>query len=356
MMHAASKASNVAEAEGFGAPAAGANDRWCRHRPPGGSSPTHQSRSGTRIVGESVAVSRVLQQIERVAPTSATVLIAGESGTGKELAALAIHERSPRASARFLPLNCGAVSPQLIESELFGHEKGSFTGADRQRPGVFECADGGTLFLDEVSEMPPEAQVKLLRVLETRSFMRVGGDASIRTDVRLIAATNRSPQEAIADGRLRLDLLYRLDVFRLQLPPLRERPDDIEILAGHFLAELNRDGGTCKRFTDAAIEAMRAYRWPGNVRELKNHVQRAYLLADGEIDLPPASTSIAAPVNVRVGSTLEEARRHLIEATLKECGNSKRKAAELLGISLRTLYNRLHAVAAAGPASAQMPT
>ena len=298
------------------------------------------------ILGNSPAMQKVYDQISRVAPTSATVLLIGESGTGKEVAAQSIHDLSRRRRQPFLPLNCGAVSPQLIESELFGHEKGSFTGADRQHRGYFEQAHRGTLFLDEVTEMRPDMQVKLLRVLETGSFMRVGTNDPIATDIRLIAATNRQPDKAVAEGKLREDLYHRLNVFPIVLPPLRERGTDIELLAQHFLAELNAQEHTNKRFSAAALAALYAHTWPGNVRELKNYVHRAHILSDEiiDVDLAPETFVPTQPsplLTVRIGSTLEEANRRLIEATLLECGNVKRKAAEMLGISLKTLYNRL---------------
>ena len=301
-----------------------------------------------QILGNSPPIQRLYDQLTRVSPTSATVLLIGESGTGKEVAAQTIHELSRRKRAPFLPLNCGAMSPQLIESELFGHEKGSFTGADRQHKGFFERAHGGTLFLDEITEMPHELQVKLLRVLETGTFMRVGMNTPIAADVRLIAATNRVPEKAVAEGKLREDLFHRLNVFPIQMPPLRERGTDIELLAQHFLERLNKDEGTTKVFAPAAIASLYVHSWPGNVRELKNYVQRAYIMADKVIDAELAPETFVEPehtsiLTVRVGSTLEEVNRRLIEATLVECGNVKRKAAEILGISLKTLYNRLHA-------------
>jgi DNA-binding NtrC family response regulator len=297
------------------------------------------------ILGSSTPMQKLYDQIGRVAPTSATVLLTGESGTGKELAAQSIHELSRRKKAPFLPLNCGAVSPQLIESELFGHEKGSFTGADRQHKGYFERAHGGTLFLDEITEMPQELQVKLLRVLETGSFTRVGTTQPISADVRLIAATNRNPEGAMADGKLREDLYHRLNVFPLAMPPLRERGADIELLAQHFLEVLNKQESASKSFAQPTIAALYAHSWPGNVRELKNYVQRAFILADDVIGADLAPAAVAAPdtaplLTVRVGSTLDEVSRRLIEATLAEC-RSKRKAADMLGISLKTLYNRL---------------
>jgi len=297
------------------------------------------------LLGSSGPMQKLYDQLGRVSPTSATVLLVGESGTGKELAAQTIHEMSRRKRAPFLPLNCGAVSPQLIESELFGHEKGSFTGADRQHKGYFERCHGGTLFLDEITEIPAELQVKLLRVLETGTFMRVGTTTPISTDVRIICATNRSPEGAVTDGKLREDLYHRLNVFPLAMPPLRERGTDIELLAQHFLDVLNKQEGATKSFAPATIAALYAHSWPGNVRELKNYAQRAFILADEVIDAHLAPASVSAPesaplLSVRVGSTLDEVSRRLIEATLAECG-SKRKAADMLGISLKTLYNRL---------------
>ena len=299
------------------------------------------------LLGSSPPMQKLYDQLGRVAPTSATVLLIGESGTGKELAAPTCHEMSRRKRAPFLPLNCGAVSPQLIESELFGHEKGSFTGADRQHKGYFERAHGGTLFLDEITEMPQELQVKLLRVLETGSFMRVGTTTPISSDVRLICATNRVPEQAVAEGKLREDLYHRLNVFPISMPPLRERGTDIELLAQHFLDQLNKQEDASKSFAPPTIAALYAHTWPGNVRELKNYCQRAFILADEVIDANLAPAAVAAPesaplLSVRVGTTLDEVSRRLIEATLAECG-SKRKAADMLGISLKTLYNRLAA-------------
>ncbi|KON80488.1 sigma-54 dependent transcriptional regulator [Azoarcus sp. PA01] len=298
------------------------------------------------LLGSSPPMHRLYDQLSRVAPTSASVLLIGESGTGKEVVAQSIHDLSRRKRHPFLPLNCGAVSPQLVESELFGHEKGSFTGADRQHHGFFERANRGTLFLDEVTEMRPELQVKLLRVLETGTFMRVGTNEHIATDVRLIAATNRSPQKAVSEGRMREDLYHRLNVFPIYLPPLRERGTDIELLAEHFLAELNAQEQTNKRFSPAALAALYAHNWPGNVRELKNYVHRAFILADDVIEPDNAPENLlqksnSSVITIRVGTPLDEVNRRVMEATLMECGNVKRKAAEMLGISLKTLYNRL---------------
>ncbi len=299
------------------------------------------------LLGESPAMQTLREHIARVAPTEASVLLLGESGTGKELVAQNIHAQSLRHRQPFLPVNCGAISPQLIESEIFGHEKGSFTGADRQHKGYFERASGGTLFLDEISEMPTELQVKLLRVLETGGFMRIGSNQELHTDVRIVAATNRDPEGAIAEGRLRLDLFHRLNVFPLAVPPLRERGDDIALLASHFLAELNRAHSTAKRLSARALTSLQAYHWPGNVRELRNVVQRAYILSDQHIESPALgagpSTATGTPLTlaVPVGSTLADADRQLIFATLDLCGGVKKRAADLLGISLKTLYNRL---------------
>src|SRR5579859_729142 len=236
------------------------------------------------LLGSSAPMQKLYDQLGRVAPTSATVLLIGESGTGKELAAQTIHDLSRRKRAPFLPLNCGAVSPQLIESEVFGHEKGSFTGADRQHKGYFERANGGTLFLDEITEMPIELQVKLLRVLETGMFMRVGTTKEIETDVRLIAATNRDPEQAVLEGKLRLDLYHRLNVFPISLPPLRDRGKDVDLLAQAFLDELNERHSTKKHFPAAVKEMLMSYPWPGNVRELKNYVQRAHIMSGTDSD------------------------------------------------------------------------
>jgi DNA-binding NtrC family response regulator len=308
------------------------------------------------MVGRSKPILEVYDLVARVAPTDATVLITGESGTGKELVAETLHRCSARKDAVLLPVNCGAVSPNLIESELFGHERGSFTGADRQRKGCFERATGGTLLLDEVTEMPIELQVKLLRVLETDTLVRVGGTEPVRVNVRVLAATNRDPAEAVKAGKLREDLYYRLNVFPIALPPLRERPGDIELLAEHFLAELNREGATSKTLSRAALERLRRNAWTGNVRELRNVVQRAYILADDEIsaEVLPLSeeTSRPSPENgqvlqIRVGTSIDRAEQRLILATLELTGGDKKKAAEMLNISLKTLYNRLNVYEAA---------
>jgi DNA-binding NtrC family response regulator len=300
------------------------------------------------LVGASAAMQCVYDLVGKVAPTDVPVLVVGETGTGKELVAGTVHAMSRRREMPFVPVNCGAIAPGLIESELFGHERGSFTGADRAHRGYFEKANGGTLFLDEITEMPAELQVKLLRVLETGVVERVGGGEPVRVDVRVVAASNRRPEQAVADGRLREDLYYRLNVFPVSLPPLRERGDDVALLAQTFLEELNRESeGPAKVFTRAALARLRAHSWPGNVRELRNVVRRAYILAPGDIDVDALPSGVAEEPSgttlvVRVGATIEESERRLILATLEHCAGDKRKAAELLKISLKTLYNRLN--------------
>ncbi len=303
-----------------------------------------------RLVGASPPMQRLYDQLSRVAPTNATVFITGESGTGKEMVAQTIHEVSRRRLRPFLAVNCGAISPQIIESELFGHEKGSFTGANRQHRGYFERAHGGTLFLDEITEMPMDLQVKLLRVLETQAVSRVGSDRLIEIDVRVLAASNRNPHDAVAAGKLRKDLLYRLQVFPLYVPPLREHSDDIEILAAHFLADLNRRSGTSKAFTPAAIDRLKRYHWPGNVRELSNAVHRAYIMTDGDwitqVGLAAEPTLSAdftgRSFQVGVGDRIDAVEKRLILATVQHT-HTKEAAAEILGISVKTLYNRLRA-------------
>jgi DNA-binding NtrC family response regulator len=311
-----------------------------------------------RLYGSSTVMQEVYRMIEKVAPTEATVFITGESGCGKELVARTIHERSARARGAFVAINCGAIPQNLIEAELFGHERGAFTGANRQHRGCFERAEGGTLFLDEITEMAPEMQVRLLRVLETGRFMRVGGDGEIRTNVRVLAATNRDAIDAVRDGRLREDLMYRLAVFPIALPPLRERDGDTELLAEHFLQNLNVEGGTAKRFSRAALTTIRAYHWPGNVRELKNAVHRAFIMAEDIVELDLAGLACPAVegecLRMPVGTSLAEMERQAIFATLDHCRGNKRRAAEMLGVSLKTLYNRLTAYQAEGARLASM--
>ncbi|WP_457424441.1 sigma-54-dependent transcriptional regulator [Roseateles sp. P5_E7] len=332
--------------------------------------------------GRSAPMQRIYQQISRVAGTSVSVFITGESGTGKEVVAQTVHDLSRRRRQPFLAVNCGAISPNLIESEIFGHEKGSFTGAERQHQGFFERASGGTLFLDEITEMPLELQVKLLRVLETGRFMRVGSTTSQETDVRIIAATNRSPYQAVASAKLREDLFYRLNIFPIELPPLRDRAADIPLLANHFLAAICEQEGAVRRFAPAALAALAEYPWPGNVRELRNAVQRAYVMAQDEfidetwlptgtggaglasgwsspegaspsaaLASPVARAPVADPVpsiTLPIGSSVAEAERMLMLATLRHFNHHKERTAAALGISLKTLYNRLKEYAAEG--------
>jgi DNA-binding NtrC family response regulator len=283
-----------------------------------------------------------------VAKTNASIILTGETGTGKEVVARTIHDLSRRSKAPFLPMNCGAVSPNLIESELFGHERGSFTGADRLHRGYFERAQGGTLFLDEIAEMPMDLQVRLLRVLETSAVTRVGGSDSFQVDVRIIAASNQRIDNALSEGKLREDLLYRLNVFHIRIPPLRERGDDVELLAEEFLREMNAAEGTAKRFTRACLERLRQHQWPGNVRELRNVVQRAYILAEKAVGVDSLSLEVteerdapSSSLSIRVGISMPEMERRLILATLEQFEGNKQKVAETLGISVKTLYNRL---------------
>jgi DNA-binding NtrC family response regulator len=302
------------------------------------------------LYGASQSMRHLFNLIEKVAPTRANVLISGESGTGKELVACAIHHLSKVKEKPFIALNCGAISPQLIEAELFGHERGSFTGAVRTHKGCFERASGGTLFLDELTEMSMEMQIKLLRVLETGRFCRVGADDEIQVKVRVIAATNRDPQQAVDSGLLRSDLYYRLAVFPIAVPALRERDRDVELLAELFLDRLNEEEGECKLLSKSSRKFFSEYHWPGNVRELKNMLYRAFILAEEELDLPsfaghvkPLVTPVESDcITFPLGSRLADAEQRLIFATLGYCGGNKTQTAEVLGISLKTLYNRLN--------------
>jgi DNA-binding NtrC family response regulator len=304
------------------------------------------------LLGESEAMLEVFRLIERVGPTEASVLLTGESGSGKELAAKSIHDCSGRRDGPFIAINCGAIPAGLIEAELFGYEKGSFTGAMRSHAGVFERAQGGTLLLDEVTEMPLDMQTRLLRVLETRKFYRVGASVEFLSDVRVIASTNRCPLQAVRDGQLREDLLYRLAVFPIDLPPLRSRSSDVELLAEHFLAELNAQSRTQKRLSALARITLKQHSWPGNVRELKNCIERAFILADATLEVAPlirdSQRSGGVPaagrerLEIRVGSKIYDMERSLIEATLDYFKGNKRRAADALGCSLKTLYNKLN--------------
>ncbi len=302
------------------------------------------------LYGASPVMQSLFELLARVAPSQAIVLVNGESGTGKELAATTIHKMSTLGQKPFVAVNCGAFPPNMVEAELFGHERGGFTGAVRLRKGCFERAAGGTLFLDEITEMPADMQVKLLRVLETGRFCRVGGDEEVEVSVRVIAATNRCPYQAAKSGLLRRDLFYRLSVIPVELPALRDRGGDIDMLAQLFLDELNVEGQTAKVYSSVSMEFLHTYKWPGNVRELKNLVQRAYLIADDTLDLAVArgmsETGAVQHVEDRVmvplGTSLAESERNLIFATLDKCGGNKTRTAEILGVSLKTLYNRLH--------------
>jgi DNA-binding NtrC family response regulator len=307
--------------------------------------------SPSPLLGDSEAMQEVFRLIERVGPTEASVLLTGESGSGKELAAQSIHDRSARRGGPFLAINCGAIPAGLIEAELFGYEKGSFTGAVRAHAGVFERAQGGTLLLDEVTEMPLDMQTRLLRVLETRKFYRVGASVEFISDVRVIASTNRCPLQAVQNGQLREDLLYRLAVFPIDMPPLRSRGNDVELLAEHFLTELNVQSRTQKRLSAMARLTLKQHTWPGNVRELKNCIERAFILGDQSLELAPLIQNAARSgdggsdrerLDIRVGSRIYDMERSLIEATLDYFKGNKRRAADALGCSLKTLYNKLN--------------
>jgi DNA-binding NtrC family response regulator len=304
-----------------------------------------------RIVGNSPSIRSMYRVIEQAAPTAASVLVWGESGTGKELVAQTIHELSPRASFPFVAINCAAIPETLLESEIFGHEKGAFTGAHDRRTGVFELAHRGTLFLDEIAEMMPATQVKLLRVLQERTFRRLGGRQEQSVDVRVIAATNRDPSEAVRDGKLREDLYYRLNVFTIDLPSLRERRADIPLLVQTFLNEFNtRNNKSVRAVDQEAMYLLERYPWPGNIRELRNVIERATILAEGDFiearHLPPPvvtkSEQTLPTVTLSPGTTVDEAERRLILLTLDHTRNNKTRAAEILGISLKTLHNKLN--------------
>jgi DNA-binding NtrC family response regulator len=299
--------------------------------------------------GASPAMNALYQQIERVAATDAPVLITGEGGTGKELVARTLHALSARRGRPFVPVNCGAIVPELVEAELFGHEKGSFTGAAERRAGYFEHASGGTLFLDEIGEMSPPMQVKLLHVLQTGHLLRVGGTERVAVDARIIAATHRDLDAAQRSGAFRHDLLYRLAVFPLHVPPLREREGDVELLARHFVDELNVREEAHKTLSRRSLDALRGNPWPGNVRELRNAVRRAYIMADRQVELGSATSmprrrvqrDAEGALRFGVGTSLADAQREILLATLEYFGGDKRRTARVLGISLKTLYNRL---------------
>ncbi len=300
------------------------------------------------VIGSSPKMQQVFKIVAQVAPSRATVLLTGESGTGKELIAAAIHHRSPRANGAFVKLHCAALAESLLESELFGHERGAFTGAERRREGRFEQANGGTLFLDEIGEISVSTQVKLLRVLQEHEFERVGGNQTIRVDVRVIAATNRDLRQQVAEGKFREDLFYRLNVINITLPSLRERSSDTPALAIHFLKHFSDENGKqVERFSDAALARLVGYNWPGNVRELENVVERAVVLADGSIIEPmhlppevvPSSETRSAPLIP--GSSMADIERYAILSTLEAQGGSTSRAADILGISVRKIQYKL---------------
>lgn len=310
------------------------------------------------LVGRSPAMCQLYRMIARTAPTEATVLLIGESGTGKELIARMLHERSGRRPHPYIPLNCGAIPENLIEAELFGHDKGAFTGANQVRRGVFEQAHRGTLLLDEITEMPADMQVRLLRVLETGEVTRIGSEQVMRLDVRIVAATNRPVEEAVRIGKLREDLLYRLAVVPLHVPPLRQRKEDIDPLIDHLLDALNQHHGLVKRITPDARQRLHQHTWPGNVRQLRNVLERAFIMSDNVIDadalihssepILSAATDLDNGVRIKIGTSLADAERQLLAATLQHCRGDKRTAARTLGISLKTLYNRLNSYKAQG--------
>ncbi len=320
----------------------------------------HRREKLQPLIGESASLMRALQRLEKAARSvSATVLIQGETGSGKGLLARYLHAHSARAEGPFIELNCSAIPEQLLESELYGHEKGAFTDAKRFKKGLFELSDRGTLFLDEIGEMTAGLQAKLLHVLETRTFRRVGGNTDITVDVRVIAATHRDLKRAVAEGRFREDLYFRLNVVPIEVPPLRERPEDIQILAEHFIAHFCRDlGRPPARLHPAALASMRAYAWPGNVRELRNVIERMVLLeSDEEIlleHLPPeihgsaARPTGAEPLPPGVVRPLVELEKLAIEHALRVCENNKTRAAQLLGISRQTLRTKLKEYALGG--------
>ncbi|MBX3251162.1 MAG: sigma-54-dependent Fis family transcriptional regulator [Myxococcales bacterium] len=304
------------------------------------------------ILGDHPSMQRVLKTVGQVAPTRATVLISGESGTGKELVAAAIHHNSARGKGPFVRLNCASLAESLLESELFGHERGAFTGAEKRRAGRFEQAHGGTLFLDEVSEIPLATQVKLLRFLQERELERVGGNETIRVDVRVVAASNRDLKQLVEDERFREDLYYRLNVVQIDLPPLRARRSDIAVLAQHFLRKYAEENGReIDGFTDGALRALVGYPWPGNVRELENAIERAVVLCEGnqiDADLLPVGSGREGPragegdLGLLIpGVTMAEVERMVIERTLDAVGGSTAKAADVLGVSRRTIQYRL---------------
>jgi DNA-binding NtrC family response regulator len=309
---------------------------------------------GTDMIGSGPAMQKVFELVNKVAPSTASVVISGESGTGKEVVARAIHNLSPRREKPFVALNCSAIPATLIESELFGYERGAFTGAEQRRLGNFELAHNGTLFLDEIGELPLELQAKFLRVLEERKIRRLGGRAEVEVDVRVICATNRDLKEEIRRGRFREDLYFRLHVFTIVLPPLKERREDIPLLVHHFIEKFNGETGKhVQGVSPSALGVLQGYAWPGNIRELRNTVERAMILVDGEIigeeQLPPdmqGTRPEAATLRVPLGIPIEKVEKEYILASLQRNGGNKARTAEILGISEKTLYNKLNRYAA----------
>src|SRR5262252_4689734 len=314
-----------------------------------------------RLVGSSTPMQEIFRLVEMVAPSTASVLITGASGTGKELVARTVHELSPRRGKPFIPINCAAIPETLIESEIFGHERGAFTGALERRTGCFELAEGGTLLLDEIGEMPVGTQAKLLRVLEDRKLRRLGSKVETAVDVRVLAATNKVPEEAVAQGQLRNDLYYRLNVFNIHMPSLREHKEDIPELVQALLAEMNtKHSRKVATVSEAVLNQFHNYAWPGNVRELRNTLERAVIICEGAVietkHLPPGFGQVASRVAAKdpnavrlgVGTTVEEAEKMLILKTLESTSNNKTRAAEILGISLKTLHNKLKEYGSSG--------
>jgi DNA-binding NtrC family response regulator len=305
------------------------------------------------LVGASQPMKEVMHQVELAAPSTAAVLVTGETGSGKEMVARSIHLLSPRADHPFVAINCSAIPESLMESEIFGHERGAFTGAAERRIGCFELADGGTLLLDEIGEMPAPTQAKLLRVLEDRKVRRLGSKVETPVDVRVLAATNKNPEQAVADGHLRQDLYFRLNVFHIHLPPLRDHKDDLPLLVEHLLAEISEKHG--RKVTSVGADVMdlfRSYPWPGNIRELRNVLERAAIASDRGVisrthlpsdfgHAPAISGSGLGSLRFPVGTTVDDAERELILQTLSATSQNKTRAAELLGISLKTLHNKL---------------
>lgn len=301
-----------------------------------------------RIIGKSGKIAQLMQTVNQVASTKATVLITGESGTGKELVAEAVQQLSPRRDKPYIKVHCASLSPSLLEDELFGHEKGAFTGAVAQKKGRFELADGGTLFLDEIGEIDQTTQVKLLRVLQEKQFERVGGEKTLTVDVRVICATNRDLYKEMQEGRFREDLYYRLNVVHIEVPPLRERKEDIDLLATSFISTFNsEDGRKIEGFTPQARKALFSYSWPGNVRELRNSIESAVVLSKGKFididDLPPQirDTGGECTVTFNLPVTMDEAEMRLILETISYAKGNKTKAADLLGIGRKTLHRKL---------------